>query len=87
MKPEEDSSLKVTGLHGLEQLIRWNMVGREYCARCNKIHNVNNEEDVKEGLESEHKKVQKRFQCNVKSVTRSVKSEKGITKGVMKSVR
>ena len=44
MRPEEDSSLKVTGLlklAGSENQCRWNMAGREHCARCNKIHNVN----------------------------------------------
>ena len=32
-------------------------------------------------------KAQKRVQCDVKSVTRGVKNEKGVTKGVTKSVR
>ncbi|CAG5111950.1 Oidioi.mRNA.OKI2018_I69.chr2.g6218.t1.cds [Oikopleura dioica] len=44
MRPGEDSSLKVTGLMKISGTDHWNfkwdLTGREYCSRCNKIHNV-----------------------------------------------
>lgn len=44
MRPGEDSSLKVTGLMKISGTdhwnFKWNLTGREYCSRCNKIHNI-----------------------------------------------
>ena len=68
MKPDEDSSLKVIGLEGLEQLIRWNMEGREYCARCNKIHNVANESGNEPDEFHTGNAVQKGHKCAVDTV-------------------
>jgi len=69
MIPDEDSSLKITGLHGLEQLIKWNMDGREYCSRCNKIQNIGSEaaNELDDAFHTGNA-VQKRHKCVVDTV-------------------